>query len=249
MFSLGVLRHAVKMLAWDPWATLRLTLLPLAFGFAAAFLAATLIGGTGAEERLADASRPVDGRIVAGLLAYLLIFLAAFCWAAVAWHRYSLLSERPGALLPRFDSQLFWSYVGAAIRVCAMGLLLFLPLLVVAGILLQATGNLVLIGLMMIVPMILISARILRYSLILPAAALGQRMTLTEALKASEDNSGAFIALSLLLTVAGNLAEADISAGWTGLAIGLILTWASIALSLAVLTTLYGVCVENRDLT
>ncbi|MFC4667324.1 hypothetical protein ACFO5X_02050 [Seohaeicola nanhaiensis] len=249
MFSLGVLRHAVSMLFYDLWATVRLTLLPVLIGYGLGYFAAIEIGGVGADNLLGDRPVVVDGRIMLGLLAYVLVYFAAFCWAAVAWHRYSLLAERPGGLLPRFDAAQFWAYVGAGFRVGGMGLLMFVPLTIVVGILAPMIGNIWMVMLIMGIPMLLISARLLRYSLVMPAAALGKRMTLAEAAAASEGHTGTFVALTVMLWLIGTLSETDFGGGWAGLILSFLLVWFSLALGLSVLTTLYGVCVEKRDLS
>lgn len=248
MFSVGVLRHAVSMLFYDFWATVRLTLFPVLIGYGLGYVAAIEIGGVGADNLLGGRPTVVDGRIMLGLLAYVLAYFAAICWAAVAWHRYSLLAERPGGVLPRFNAALFWAYVGAGVRVGGMGLLMFVPLTVAVGILAPMIGNIWLVMVLMGIPMLLISARLLRYSLVMPAAALGKRMTLSEAAAATEGHNGTFVTLTVMLWLIGTLSEAGFGDGWAGLAISLLLLWFSLALGLSVLTTLYGVCVEKRSL-
>lgn len=252
MFTIDVLRHAVKMLFHDTWATLRLTLLPVAIGVGLGYLAAlAIVGDAPSTDVGAVGRKTIDGRTAAAILVNLLMLFIGFAWGAVGWHRYGLLSERPGALLPRFDTQFFWAYVWAAIRLALMSVVLFLPLVLLIALLLSMLGadRLPLAVILIAIPAVLVSAMLLRYSLILPAAAIGQPITLREARLATQGRLGAFVALGILLTVIGNFAEREFGGGVLGFVTWATISWFSLALGLSVLTTLYGVFVEKRELS
>lgn len=247
MFSLGVLRHALRMLLHDPWATIRITILPIGLGAAAGRLAEIAIMGEALPDD--ELMSRTDPRALLAVLASLFCEVAGIAWAAVGWHRWGLLSEAPGAILPRFDAPLFWSYFWISIKIALIILACMVPLLLAAGALGLSTGNSDASTALLFLGVLFILALSLRYSLALPAAAIGLPMTLGAAFHATRGYTHAFILLSAVLSVI-SLAGAYIPVqGVPGLALQAALTWFSLALGLSVLTTLYGTLVEKRDLT
>jgi hypothetical protein len=109
-------------------------------------------------------------------------------WVAVAWHRYILLEEEPGALLPAWNGAAIWAYFKAGLMVGLILLVVLLPLMTVAGFLLvplagpSAASPPLLLGLIgflvAFLPAIFIFYRL---SPALPAAAIGRPLTLREA--------------------------------------------------------------------
>ena len=241
------------LLIWNNlWAALRATAVPVALSFVVAALLAGAFGG-GAEALRSGAADGVA--VLGGFLAFVVVVLG-YAWAAVAWHRYVLLEEEPG-VLPRPPKDRVLAYVGAALRL--IGPMILVGVLVaVAGLGLLGLvagfgeGGAALAGLVAVGLSFAVFYAVLRFSLHLPAAAVGHYMGAFEswAVTAPAKNAilTAAILLSLLQGVLGVVASALNLAGVAGLLLALIVNWFSTVLGLSILTALYGHIVEKRPL-
>ena len=189
-----------------------------------------------------------------GLLGAILTGLL-FAWGAVAWHRYVLLEEGPRPVAaPSFGSLV--GYLWAGIRVGAMMLLLLVP--IVLMMLVGAKGvegllqpeRLWLLELLAFGVSVLIGYAGLRFSMVLPAAAIGRSMTLRESRIATSGSKDAVLVSALLIGVLQAVLQSTgstlLEVGATGLVLSIIITWMSAMIGLSILTALYGVLVEGR---
>lgn len=186
---------------------------------------------------------------------------------AVAWHRFDLTGERPRALLPRPNFGLSLGYLGRSLLIGLMTLLIAVPLVLLLfpiaekgprGFVFQlgslpqplTAGNFVLNA----VSWSVVMGLVLRWSLILPAGALGRKMSLRQSREAAKAHLRlpVFLALGLFLHLAPIgidllLAEARLGDLGTVLILPFVLLfW--FMFGIALLTTLYAHCVENRPL-
>ena len=198
-------------------------------------------------------SGAAGGGLVGGLLLVLIILvgIATALWIAVAWHRYILLGESPSGLLPPIHQDRMLAYLGR-------GFVLFLLFMVTGAILLGLVASMaavipavaLIIGFAVGLAMVVIFYRL---SVILPAAALGQSMSLTQAL---EHTRGAtvtivIIALSLFMT---ELAIQTVTLLLSfipvvGVLASIAATMFTTMLGISILTTLYGYYIEKRELS
>jgi hypothetical protein len=195
-------------------------------------------------------------------------------WVAVAWYRYVLREELPGGYFPPFYHpetlrHLLWSFaflMGATVLAGVLfGILvaIFHPLARSFGL----TKDAVAMGsLLLALPLITYLG--LRLGLVLPAAALGRPMTILASWRATRGShreilSFAALGAAVLATIAtagpalvgltlvhslGHVSGSADLAVWLLLAAVLALSWLSMMLVLAALTTLYGHLVEGRPL-
>lgn len=249
MLGLELFTHAFKMLFHDLWATARLSLLP--------YLLLMLVGVGGLILYLVTVGEPADlanpknwdaGLVVAGLslLVFVVIF---FSWMAVAWHRYVLLEERPQTLLPNLNGQYVKAYFWVACKYTLLVVACLAPVAFLVSWLLLASGfNLdttkLILGLIMIVGY----ALMFRLALILPAAALGKPISLKESWRATNGYFGALIVVAIASNLLRNLVGLFDGIGIFSLLLIVIVNWLSLAVGISVLTTLYGYCLENREL-
>jgi hypothetical protein len=172
-------------------------------------------------------------------------------WVAVAWHRFVLLEEH-GGTLPAFHGRRMLSYF-------VVILLLIFVLALVGG----AAGAL--IGLAFGVSTLLFMVGILaifvsafwifyRLSPMLPAAALGRSLGPAEAWGKTTGLSGAILVSGLSLIVASLLGGAvamlvmfQISIVMGVILLGL-LQWAYTMVGISILTTIYGMAIEGREI-
>ena len=195
---------------------------------------------------------PPQGAIVTGLLV-LVVSIIVPIWVAVAWHRYILLEETPDAIFPEFRGPQIMAYLGKTILIglllviggIAVGMLLgfvfaaiFGPIGAMVGILLT------------LVFIVYISYRI---GLVLPAAALGKPMTFGESLDTTSADKGVVLQLAIIsigfavLMQVPSYFNAD-PASIVGLVYSQVIGWIAMMFGISVLTSLYGVYIEKREL-
>ncbi len=181
-----------------------------------------------------------------------LIFAIGTLWTAVSWHRYVLLEEVPSGLVPTFHLQI-WPYFWRGVLIAlVLGLAMLFAAFVTSAIA-SAVGVPLLAVASTLILTLLMSWTFYLLSPILPAAALGQKMSFAQAWEHSEDFAGAIFALTIshlvfvgvlnfvLGMIAGQL-------GPIGVFLSVVVNWFSIMLGISVLTSIYGVVVEERTL-
>ena len=139
-----------------------------------------------------------------------LTFFVFMMSVALGWHRLVLLGEQPAALYLRVDRQL-WRYAGAILLLGLLSglvaIVFLLPTVFVLGGLLGqdvsqwTAGKLtiaVLVGIAAYIPVLVFAMRI---SIALPAKAIGARMKIAEALRATQGNAWRILGGSALISV------------------------------------------------
>lgn len=249
MLGYRLFRHAVLMLIDNLGPAFRISILPAVLFFALTYLMMAQFFSSG------DAVAAISEQ--AGLFAVTILCLAVagfvvFCWVATAWHRYVLLEEQPGAALPRWNGDAIRRYVGASFRVFGITFLVALPL---------ALGLSVLSGRefssddgtwLSFAFNFAISYLSLRWSLVLPAAALESHITVFESWRRSRDFAGAiFVAnllVNLLVSVPALVAGSMLNTLFASYSYFAVASWLQLMLSISLLTALYGHIVEGRSL-
>jgi len=203
-----------------------------------------------------------------GLLFYLIVLaivvIVANIWIAVAWHRYVLLDEMPGAVIPRFNGERMLAYFGRSLLVglIAIGLILVASIVVglVATPLLGAGRSSApailltefVVFLVVYVPLAIV---LYRLALVLPAAAVGKPIRLGEAWAATSGASGTIVGLAILSVLCAWLLDlpamflANGPLLWVGIVWQTVVGWIEVMVGVSILTTLYGYYVERRAIT
>ncbi|MGR3502126.1 hypothetical protein [Pseudaestuariivita sp.] len=248
MLGLRLFRHAVLMLIDNLGPAFRVSLLPAAiFGLAAYLSFASFASGI----------QP-DGTVSNGQLLVIVVFallalgVVIFCWVATAWHRYVLLEEQPGAALPKWHGDAVKRYLGASLRVIGMTMLVGIPLLVLFAAFGGGSFSTEDSSIASIAFNFLVSYVSLRFSMVLPAAAIGTTMTVMDSWRATSGFAWAILLANLLVNllvgipglIAGSLLGSALAAGSYYLVAG----WLQLMLSISLLTALYGHIVEGRAL-
>lgn len=173
-------------------------------------------------------------------------------WIAVAWHRFILFEEYPSGFFPAFfpDRALAYLVTGFLLGLVLAGILLlgvFLPLQILAG----SLGY----GLLVVaIPVAIFAALVfIRLSVMLPAVAVGRPLSLPEAWHITSGFTGAFFTLLivsmgfqvLVQIVLLVFAFVPVLQVILSIVIGTILVP---LINISILTTLYGVFAEKRDL-
>lgn len=251
MLGIKLVVHAVKILFYNIWATVRLTLFPMIIGYGIAFGIVYLLAGDtvfALTEGLADGRVTPDANIYLATGLAMVVMVLAFCWAAVGWHRFVLLDEQPGALLPSFGWSYIKSYYWACIRIfLVVFAIMFLMTLFMS--VLSSVG----LGIVVIFPALFLVSIVcyvlsFRFSLILPGAAVGKPMSLVQSWNATRGQSLTFLIILVLMFGFGILVEQFLLLGFVGTIIWAFLSWLGFAFGISILTTFYGIFVEKRDL-
>ncbi|NDW32060.1 hypothetical protein [Salipiger sp. PrR007] len=190
---------------------------------------------------------------VIGLPALALVVLAvlASLWIAVAWHRFVLTGEEPRGWLPRWHGGEILGYFGRSILIA---LVIFLGMMISAipvaliGAAVPGLAPVLVFGLVGLGGYLFF-----RLGLILPASAVGEKLTLKQAWRATAEDDGAVVTLAMLVIGGSLLVELpaliDNSAGSiVNLVYGLVINWFATMIGISVLTSLYGHFVEKRPI-
>ena len=180
--------------------------------------------------------------------------MVLFAWAAVAWHHY-VLAEEYGGIVPQFSVGRVLGYVGRTILIFLLLILAAIPIMFVLGSAMVATmqsGGGFGLGLVFLMGLnFLFSWVLVRWSLILPAWSVDERMTIGESWTATKDVSGEILVPILGFAIIFSALQQLFTVLPGGAAITLIsifVTWIQFLVNLALLTTLYGNLVQGRPL-
>ncbi|MFK7838053.1 MAG: hypothetical protein AB8B60_17725 [Sulfitobacter sp.] len=256
--ALAILAHALRMLVFEVSTTLRVLMPALALVMGCSLGIALLAPDTVAmmntppEEIVAPAPGSLLAFVVLGAVG-----LLGYALMAVLWHRHVLLNgaERTEALRP--GGSVFFGYLWRAIVVGFVQLLASIPVVLAMGVLGAvfiggaasgvATAAIGLVGGLVFVWLAL------RFSVVLPAAALGHIIPVRESWQLTSVVSTELWGVALLLTGLNMfiyaLSEALLpAAGGVALLAQTAIFIVEGLVFVSVLTTLYGHLVEGRSL-
>jgi len=177
-----------------------------------------------------------------------------FPWVAVAWHRFVLRGERPTGFLPGWSRGHTWGYIKKSLLVGVLSVALFALVIFVAFLVVPgarqapgAPGGRALVA----VVGLLVYYLILRFSLVLPAVALGEPAYFSRSWEETGQIKGAIIVAAITLGMANGLEGIAVRyIPFIPLAqvIDAIWGWAFTMVGISTLTTVYGYLFEERPL-
>lgn len=255
----GIVRHAVLML-WNNRADVIRLFAPVLV--VAVLMPLIMIAVFGIDVyRVADGEPNMDltlGQALAISLTALFQGLVAL-WVLVAWHRYVLLQEAPRGWISPVPGDRVLAYFGTWVLfslllmfgTVAAGLVIALLVSMLGESTLSA-GVAVILGIVLFAAIVVVA---LRLSVALPAAAIGRPIGLKGAWRVTQGNTPGFLGvfgLGLLLSLA-----LSVPLGIVGLILPVsvvvildaVLGVVFMIFGASVMTTLYGVFVEKRELS
>ncbi len=250
MLGLRISLHSVKLIFRNFSGALRISS-PLI----AAFILFSLLGGASFQSILAGdfGNQGFVGTMLVGFAVYWGVAI----WVAVAWHRFVLLEERSEKFLPTFHTKHNLRYFMGGFL---MGILVIIVGLI-SGVLVGLLVGIAFGGLNSLASTTLITVLVsticvwvfYRIAPILPAAALGYTLDIGEAWESTKPLSGAIIVLGVVLAIASSVLGLVVEFVFGFSAILLLAAqcfqaWLGLMVSVSVLTTIYGIAVEKRDL-
>ncbi len=254
MLGLEIFVHSVKMVLRNLTQALQISVVPALIG---GFLAIGLffLFGVPFEEFNSETNGFPEGVTAASFTGFLLCLMAVvfgvMLWIVVSWHRFVLLEEYPSGLVPPFRFDRVLAYFGRLLMLGLIALIIMIPGALIMGMMAQssvALGILVWLGLI-----IFLTIGFYRASPILPGAAIGKPIKLSEAWQATSGASGAIallVVLSILFQILLQLlASLLLFVPIIGVLIVLFASMLIVPLiNVSILTTIYGVFIEKREL-
>jgi hypothetical protein len=249
--GLKIFLKAIRLVFDNLGAVLRISLLlyliQAGIGLVLAYLALMAIFSAGG---------PVSPWVTTGIGAVVsLLQLLPVIWIAVAWHRFILIDELPGTVLPVFNRDRLLAYLGYSLLLALIFIAIYVPVAIALALLARVSppaGPLlaILLNLVALFALLVVGYRL---GLILPASALGRPLRMGEAWAATRGRLGTFLLLAFLSAVSIIVLDLPAFAFTGSLAIvgyvwRLVVGWFALMVGTSVLTTLYGHFIERRSI-
>ncbi|MFY0616028.1 hypothetical protein [Shimia sp.] len=238
-------KHALRMVVGNWRAALHIFLLP------SLLLGAVLYVTTG-HLSPSEADFYADELFIKNGLVYWFLTALFLLWVVVGWHRFILLKETPQKLLPPFHFNHMIRYAGKALAIFGLSLLIFIPFVVLVVVLvvvldLSFTNEQSLWHAVLLV----VTYFGLRWSLVLPAAAIGRPMKLSQSWAVGNQGVFALLAVAIygMYSVSFGISEvltANFGSFGAGISLAIIdqLAW---IINVSIVTCLYGHYIEGRS--
>lgn len=253
MGGVSIFVHAVRMVLGNLGPALRIGVVPLLITAVAGWFFASNVAPVGPVPQMPD-----SGAFGSGLVLIVVQILVSL-WVAVAWHRYILLEEQPGAFLPQWNGNAIWEYFKVALIVGVILFLLSIVISLVAGLvvmplLISGSGPGLIAGMLIFVIVALPLAWIgYRLGPSLAGAAIGDPRTLGESWAATARGSTDLVILAIVSVLVLWLAQLPVMAlqftvPILATALSAVINWLTVMIGVGVITTIYGHYVQGRPL-
>lgn len=244
-----IVRHSFAMLFRNLPNALRISLGPLAIALLGAALVISSLGVSAAQIAFDMARGTLSPQVALAVILLTALFVVVSAWIAVSWHRFILLEEYPG-LLPALAGRPIGAYLGRTVILALVMIVAMVPALVILGLLTALFGP----GLLSILGIglaLYFSFVWLRVGLVLPATAVGKPLGVGESWRVTAPHANAILgagALMIVLNSGIGLVSALLPLSLS-LVLDVIVSWITLMIGTSLLTTLYGVIVEERRLS
>lgn len=247
----NIFLHSLNMVLRNWKEALQIGLLPVAI--IAAAVVVLLMTGILAEPT--DQNMPFNFPSGGGFLSvFLTTLLACFCilWVVVNWHSFVLKEEYPQGWVPPLPTKRIFGYLlqSIVVSLCLLPVSIVLVMFIVPIVNTVDATTLLVVLTLIYLPVYMIAYRLF---ITLPATAIGEQLSISEAWTATKGSSGTLLVLSIVMSLASvliNQIETVLNNAMQGSAFlitaPLYAIWGLVGVS--VLTTLYGHYVQGRPL-
>lgn len=244
-----ILLHSYRMIENNLLVTFRITLMPLMLVVILLFGSNMIrFGHLIPQPEDMDNLQRLDSGSVFWAFLFIAVYVSVYTWGIVGWHRFILLGEVPNGWLPNWYGRQNFDYFVKGILI---GLIFLIPMMVVGSII-NSFGS---VGLQRILSSVLygfmFSFMYMKLGLVLPAAALGVPMKISKSWEATKSINMTIFGLAAILMglniVAGLIEKILVGHGFMVFVV-LFLNVVIGLLGVSILTTLYGVLIEEREL-
>lgn len=255
MKAWNIVVHSVGMLIRNAEQVLKIGLLPLLIVCAVVYAILSMGGFSMISlidpEAMYEMLKADEG--FAYLSLAVIIYMLGFLWIVISWHRFVLLEEYPKRWLPRFRLGPVLAYVGRFLMICLiLGLFMFIIMFGLTSLGGIGSGGAVAVNLLYLLFMFVLSLAFYRFLPVLPAAAIGRPLKLSEAWAATNGATSTLIVVVLfaglvnfmLSLLIGTTSMLTPFLMWPSL---LIVWMLQLFFNASLMTTLYGHFVEGRS--
>ncbi len=254
MLGWKIFEHSLKMVFGNITQVLQITVGPALIGTAVIVGLFFVLGVPIDVFEESSGELPADpsfGAFFTFVLLMAVVMSIIMFWIAVSWHRFILLEEYPSGIFPTFRADRILAYLG---RVLLLGLVMmigYLPMALVFVVLGQSLAVVSIILSVGYAVFLLIS--FYRLSIILPAAAIGSPITLGDAWNRTAGTAGAIVVLVIVAVLFQLLVQLALTMLAVVPILGVLLSvfFGTLILpmvNVSILTTMYGIFVEKREL-
>ncbi|KIC10270.1 hypothetical protein RA19_11135 [Leisingera sp. ANG-M1] len=254
MKAWSIFAHSLGMVIRNIKEAVQIALVPaaIAFGVLLALGATAGLSFSAFSDQAAMEQMLVEnsGSFAGGILVFWLLIMVTMLWIVVSWHRFVLLEEYPSGWVPAFRFDRMLSYFGHGLLMLLVAFAIMVPIMLLI-MTVSAVAPAVSIIVMVVAYLALLVA-MYRLVPVLPAAAIGKPLKLTEAWNATAGANGTIIALFLIMVAFQILIQLAAAVVLMIPVIGAIIVFAAMLIlslvSASVLTTFYGHYVEGRPI-
>jgi len=185
------------------------------------------------------------------------IFLVTSMWIAVMWHRYILSNECLTTFLPPFHPSEIIAYLGKTILLGLIMVVVYTGTLLIAGLVIGILAPVLSQSILDFLFGAVLGTSVLyfsyRFSPVLPGAALAKPIKFREAWVKTAPASGVILLLAVIIVAFTQLVQIPSlfnpdPTSAINIAYEFVLGWIVMLLGVSILTTLYGIYVEGREL-
>lgn len=207
-------------------------------------------GAVDVETLASGDPQAVSGKTLWVLLMTNVVMAVGSCWIAVEWHRYVLEGKRPTSAFPSWSGGRVWGYLMLSI---VIGIMVGLAVVVFATVLLSLFGSILTqtFGGLFVIVLIGLPAVFLffRISPVLPAVALGQKLSIGEAWQATKAHSAVIfqaVILAIALLIVFQFIAPVFGGGILALLYELLAGWFLLMVNVSLLSSIYELAMRGK---
>ncbi len=253
----NIFTHSVRMVFGNLGPALRISgLLYLAYIVVNAYFQLTYADDLAVLQRnmqRGNMTMALPSGLLGMMVLNIVVALLTSLWISVLWHRYVLLAENPDTIIPPLHAGAIGAYLGKTIQLALMLAIVGVALGMLLGV---AIGSLLGAAAASIIPLLLLGVLLFlsyRLGLVLPAVALGKLMAFKTSWEKTAAASGAIAQLAVIAVVFAIVIQIPSSmnpdvTSIVNMAYTYVVGWIAMMVGVSVLTTLYGIYIEGREL-
>ncbi|SFB05138.1 hypothetical protein SAMN05421688_2567 [Poseidonocella pacifica] len=256
--AFAIFKHGLRMLLRNLGPAFRISLPLVVVSLVAGLYGQTLDQGPGPH--------PEANTLTIWSILLIIPYVIATLWTGVAWHRFVLLEETQTGFLPPFDGGRILSYFLKSLQVWIVGVGATIAAVIAITLftaLIASGGGFGIFDLdrfgpgaiaLFVIAMFGVFWAMQRFLLVLPAAAVGHPFGLRDSWNVTRPYIFTILGVLVLQCLLSILLSAIVIgfilvAPALGFLQSAILEWFNTMFILSLITTFYGICVEERDLS
>ena len=254
MTAISILTHSVRMLLNNLPAAFRVSIVLylgiIVINYINQVRLIQLVEQSGGTIRMSDLQTP---SFMLPTFALIFVSLLLGFWISIAWHRYILLQDLPDGIIPPVSGGAILAYLWLCLQIAVAIILVIVGALFAIGFILAIAGITISATFVSFVTTIIGLIFFYRLCPVLPAAAIGKKLTLSKAWSATRGQTGTIVTLALIGGFVVLVIKLPSMFGGDPLSIinltyAAVTGWFTMLIGVSVMTTFYGHFVEGRKI-